>query len=110
LIYRLGWYGGYGARLMACLPSCTSSEIGAPRPISSPDPTTGHLNANWPVTDTYTVSSSAVSGYYIAKLLLTSGALNGKSANVPFIVKAPRGQSSATWYRHRAAAVREPCS
>ncbi len=28
-IYRLGWYGGDGGRLIACLPSCTTTETGA---------------------------------------------------------------------------------
>ncbi len=27
-IYRLGWYGGDGARLITCLPSCTTDEAG----------------------------------------------------------------------------------
>src|SRR5207245_3999323 len=31
-IYRLGWYGGAGGRLVACLPSCTEDEPGTPRP------------------------------------------------------------------------------
>src|SRR5262249_24567785 len=95
LLYRLGWYGGTGARLIACLPSCTTSKQGQAWPIPSPDPTTGYLNANWPVTDSYTLSAGAVSGYYIAKLLVTSGALNGKWTNVPFVVKAPPGQNAA---------------
>src|ERR1700758_4526454 len=25
-IYRLGWYGGSGARLLTCLPSCSGDE------------------------------------------------------------------------------------
>jgi hypothetical protein len=33
-VYRLGWYGGRGARLVACVPSdCAASEPGAPQPV-----------------------------------------------------------------------------
>jgi len=28
LVYRLGWYGGVGARQVACLPSCDGGESG----------------------------------------------------------------------------------
>ena len=34
-VYRLGWYGGAGGRLMTCLPSCTASKPA----ISQPYPT-----------------------------------------------------------------------
>ena len=27
-VYRLGWYGGEGGRLVACVPSCTGDEQG----------------------------------------------------------------------------------
>jgi hypothetical protein len=88
-IYRLGWYGAAGARLFTCLPGCTSDEAGATQPIPAPDPTTGKLDANWPVTDTLTVPSDWVSGYYIAKLVLTSGTNAGTAGTVPFFVRAP---------------------
>src|SRR5216684_9363115 len=36
-IYRLGWYGGSGARLVACMPSdCVATEQGQPQPLPSP--------------------------------------------------------------------------
>jgi hypothetical protein len=88
-IYRLGWYGAAGARLFSCLPGCTSDEAGAAQPIPGPDPTTGKLDANWPVTDTLTVPSDWVSGYYIAKLVLTSGSYVGTTGTVPFLIRAP---------------------
>ena len=31
-LYRLGWYGGAGARLLTCLPACDADEAGATRP------------------------------------------------------------------------------
>src|SRR5436190_10037797 len=49
VVYRLGWYGGAGARRIACLPGCTSDEAGGPRPQPAPDPATGRVVAGWPV-------------------------------------------------------------
>ena len=33
LVYRLGWYGGVGARQVACLPSCGGAEVGVQQPV-----------------------------------------------------------------------------
>jgi hypothetical protein len=88
-VYRLGWYGGAGGRLIGCLPACGSSEAGVAQTIGTPDPTTGYLDAGWPVTDTFTVPANATSGYFEAKLVLTSGANSGATADIPFIVRAP---------------------
>jgi hypothetical protein len=52
-ISRLGWYGGAGGRLIACVPNCSSSE-GPVTQTNSPivNSTTGELDADWTVTDT----------------------------------------------------------
>jgi hypothetical protein len=92
-VYRLGYYQGLGGRLLACLPSCFSSDQGQTQVFSGPDPVTGEVRESWPVTDSITVPSSWVSGYYVAKLVLTSGPYAGKTATVPFIVRAPSGSS-----------------
>jgi hypothetical protein len=95
-VYRLGWYGGIGGRLEACLPaSCTSDENGQEQPIPAPDPDTGYLDADWVVTDTIRVPPSWVSGYYLAVLRLTSGPAAGKGSWVPFVVRAPAGLRSS---------------
>ena len=93
-IYRLGWYQGLGGRLMTCQPSCSGDRTGAAQPTPSPDPTTGRLDAGWPVTDTFTVGGDWLSGYYEIKLLLTSGPNSGTSAAVPLIVRAPASDSA----------------
>lgn len=36
-VYRLGWCGGPGARLIGCIPSCGGSEGGQPQPVPSPN-------------------------------------------------------------------------
>jgi hypothetical protein len=94
-IFRLGWYHGLGGRLIACLPSCQGSEQGQSQPVPAPNPQTGYVDAGWPVTDSIAVSSSWVSGYFVAKLILTSGPNNGEASWVPFIVRSLAPSPSA---------------
>jgi hypothetical protein len=89
-IYRLGWYGGLGGRLVACLPTCSGDEQGAARPVPSPA-ADGYIDAGWPVTDALTVPAGWVSGYYLAALRLTTGPSAGRGGWVPFIVRAAAG-------------------
>ena len=87
-VYRLGWYGGSGARLLTCLPSCGGDKAGQRLGSGQADPITGVVRANWPVTDTISLPSSSVSGYYYALLRLTSGGEDtGARGHVPFIVR-----------------------
>jgi N,N-dimethylformamidase beta subunit-like, C-terminal len=84
-VYRLGWYGGLGARLLGCLPSCGGDEPGRARGRR-----TNVFRADWPVTDTFTVPTNAVSGYYYALLRLTQGGdYTGARGWVVFIVRDP---------------------
>lgn len=86
LVYRLGWYGGLGAREVACLPSCGGGELGAQQPVN----TTGDMRANWPTTDTLTVDPSWVSGYYLIRVLLLDGPQAGMSATTYLVVDSPK--------------------
>lgn len=87
-VYRLGWYGGQGARLLACLPSCSGDEPGQPYGSGQSDPATGVVRAGWPVTDTLSVPTTWVSGYYYALLRVTSGGDDtGARGYIPFIVR-----------------------
>jgi hypothetical protein len=71
VVYRLGWYGGTGARQVACLPSCGSDEQG--RLLSGADtPTSQPQRANWPVTDVVQTGEDWTSGYYLVEAVLTS--------------------------------------
>jgi hypothetical protein len=110
-IYRLGWYGGAGGRLMACLPSCSSDKAGTTQTaISTTDQNTGETSANWTVTDSMTIPSNWVSGYYAVKFLLTSGYNAGTANEQPVIVVAPPARQSAalvvvpvnTWQAYNA--------
>jgi N,N-dimethylformamidase beta subunit-like protein len=71
-IYRLGWYGGAGARLLACLPSCTTTEQGKPRAPGKPD-ANRFVRADWPVTDTLAVPSDWTTGYLLVEFVLANG-------------------------------------
>jgi hypothetical protein len=86
-VYRLGWYGGRGGRLVACSPSCVYGRLGRAWPVPSFDPGTGRLDAGWPVTDTLKVGRGWPSGYYLADVVLVSAA-GRTGVRVPFIVRA----------------------
>ncbi len=65
-IYRLGYYNTLGACFVATIPQTTASI----QPAVGGDPSIGLYDAaNWSVTTTWTVPSTAVSGVYIAKLV-----------------------------------------
>src|SRR3954471_20024224 len=49
-VYRIGWYGGDGGRLVTCIPGCDSDKPAQPQPQPSrPDPATGRVSAGWSV-------------------------------------------------------------
>jgi N,N-dimethylformamidase beta subunit-like protein len=81
-IYRLGWYQGYGGRLMAS----TSSQIGHAQGYYDSanhrlvncnscfiDKTTGLVEARWQPSYALTVPSDWVTGVYLAKFTTTTG-------------------------------------
>jgi hypothetical protein len=89
-VFRLGWYGGAGGRLMASPPG----NIGLPRGAPLPDLQTGIVRAGWPVTDVLLTDESWQSGQYVAVLELTDGAHAGSAARVPFVVRSLPGDSA----------------
>ena len=91
-VYRLGWYGGDGARKITTIgsgqttstdqPACLTDEVGLD---------TGLVDCgNWSVSGQWTVPVDAVSGIYIARLVRddTQGA-----SHVPFVVRDDDGTS-----------------
>ncbi|MBP1862321.1 hypothetical protein J2Z75_005852 [Rhizobium herbae] len=83
-IYRMGYYGGDGARKVATIDkSLTTAQI-QPHPIV--DMSLGLIDAgNWSVSASWTIPQDAVSGVYFAKLVREDGT-DGQSI-VPFIVR-----------------------
>ena len=84
-VYRLGWYGGVGARRVACSPSCDGYRLGSPQPVPPPD-ADGRVVAGWPTTDSLGVDASWVTGYYLIRVLLLSGPQRGLSATTYLVV------------------------
>jgi len=88
-LFRLGWYGGVGGRLISCSPGCDQSRQPVKQPPPTrPDPRSGLFVAPWSVTDRIQIPHQAVSGYYIAKLEVVSGPDTGAVGAVPLIVRA----------------------
>ncbi|GGS39675.1 DUF4082 domain-containing protein [Streptomyces griseoviridis] len=76
-IYRLGWYGGDGARLMS---TAAQAAVTYPATYTTAPAACGKKAAtglvdcgNWPVNVTWTVPADAVSGLYIANLAQADG-------------------------------------
>ncbi len=102
-IYRLGYYGGLGARLETSLSTHVGSANNQPAPLS--DAATGLVDAgDWHVTDSWNVPGSATSGVYFAKLVRDDGGGTTGANGIIFVVRDDAGASDllfqtsdATW-------------
>lgn len=89
-VYRLGWYGGSGGRLVACVPSCSGDKQGLVQPQVWTDAVDGPpLRPGWPVTDTILTGSDWTSGYYEIRAELTNGTDAGRGTTGYVIVREP---------------------
>ncbi|MBY5522827.1 DUF4082 domain-containing protein, partial [Rhizobium leguminosarum] len=87
-IYRLGYYGGMGARKVDTIQH-TGLQT-QPNPLRNAS--TGTVDAgNWAVSASWTAPEDAVSGVYIAKLVRQDGT-SGQN-HIPFIVRDDDSQS-----------------
>ena len=86
-IFRLGYYGGSGAREVA---EWTNTN-GVDQALPLYNAELGMVDAgNWLVTDSWNVPADAVSGVYIARLQMLDGNGNpiaGQTNQIPFIVR-----------------------
>lgn len=105
-IYRLGYYGGDGARKVATIDkNLTTAQI-QPHPIV--DYTTGLIDCgNWAVSASWQIPADAVSGVYIAKLVREDGTEG--ASHIPFIVREDGSTSDVvfqtsdtTWQAYNA--------
>ncbi|PIK69083.1 hypothetical protein CS379_31655, partial [Methylobacterium frigidaeris] len=81
-IYRLGYYGGLGARKIDTIQR--TGVQNQPNPLR--DAATGMVDAgNWSISASWTVPTDAVSGVYIAKLTRQDGVAGENE--IPFIVR-----------------------
>jgi Carbohydrate binding module (family 35) len=85
-VYRLGWYGSLGGRLMQ--PAATLAGTAQP-PCPVVDAATSLLECNWNVSYSLTIPNNTAdptdwaSGYYVAKLIGSSG----KQSYMTFVVR-----------------------
>jgi len=82
-IYRMGYYGGDGARLVTSLtPSISVSQN---QPACKTNTVTGLVDCgNWGVSATWSVPATAVSGVYFARIYRTDGTSGANQ--IPFVV------------------------
>jgi hypothetical protein len=80
-IYRLGWYNGAGARLMAEHHQLRVVSDGACSP-----PTLGPAVCSWPETDRFVIDPGWLPGVYLARFADSLG----RTAAFPFVVRSPR--------------------
>jgi hypothetical protein len=80
--YRLGWYGGAGARHLLTSPPLP----GVPQPVPSPDAATGLITCDWPAAWTLRVPNDWTSGLYVAVFATPSGSYGC----TPFVVRDDR--------------------
>lgn len=92
-IYRLGYYGGDGARLVNSFTKNLSTAQNQPTPLF--DPITKLVDAgNWSISASWDIPADAVSGIYIAELTrLDTGGQN----MIPFIVRDDEAPSDITF-------------
>lgn len=83
-IYRLGFYGGTGARKVATVNPSVSLPQAQPACVS--DTTTGLIDCgNWQTSASWSVPATAVSGVYIAKLVGLDGTTG--ASHIAFVVR-----------------------
>ncbi len=99
-VYRLGYYGGDGARKIT--PVTPNVAVSRTQPACATSASTGiHDCGNWAVSASWNVPSAQVSGVYIAKLTRTD---TGGASHITFVVRNDAGTSDlffqtsdATW-------------
>jgi hypothetical protein len=88
-VYRVGYYGGMGARKVATvLPSASLPQT---QPACATDAATGLIDCgNWAVSASWTVPATAISGIYFARVIRND---SGGASHIVFIVRDDDGHS-----------------
>lgn len=101
-IYRMGWYGGAGARLIQSV----SNMPGINQPDPTPQTGTGLIEANWQSTYTLQTDNTWVSGVYLVKLIAADGTVayiifvirnDGAAADIVFQIPINTYQAYNNW-------------
>lgn len=101
-IYRIGYYGGLGARKVATVQPSVALPQAQPAPLT--DAATGLVDCgNWSVSASWLVPAAAVSGVYVARLVREDPE-DGRASHILFVVRDDDGGSEllfqtndATW-------------
>ncbi|GIF14791.1 fibronectin type III domain-containing protein [Actinoplanes teichomyceticus] len=111
-VYRLGWYGGRGARQVATIAGPQTTQ-----PSGTVDATTGMAScANWAINGTWSAPADATPGVYVITIARNDLA-SAKSHIGPFVVTDPGHEakiavklSDSTWqaYNHAGADPSNP--
>jgi hypothetical protein len=99
-IFRMGWYGGAGARRVLEF----RGMQGGKRSIPVPREGDGLIECRWPVSCRVPIGRDWVSGVYLARL---TGSSDGKQSFIPFVVREPRRARGAS---SRRAPILIQCS
>jgi WD40 repeat protein/fibronectin type 3 domain-containing protein len=107
-IYRLGYYGGNGARKVATVQPSASLPQNQPNCLTNA--ATGLIDCgNWAESASWAVPSNAASGIYIAKAVREDGANTGRASHIVFIVRNDASNSNilfqtsdTTWHAYNA--------
>ena len=90
-IYRMGYYGGLGARQVATVQP--SAALPQNQPACLSDPSTGLVDCgNWAVSASWNVPANATSGIYFALLVREDGVAG--ASHVVFVVRDDGGGSA----------------
>ncbi len=90
-IYRMGYYGGDGARRVDTIPS--SATVAQNQPFCGEEATTGLIDCgNWSVSASWSVPATAVSGIYFAKLVPEEEP-SSDGSHIVFVVRNDEGES-----------------
>jgi hypothetical protein len=88
-IYRMGYYGGMGARKVATIPSSATLRQTQPNPLTNA--ATGLVDCgNWAVSASWAVPANATSGIYFAKAIRDD---TGGASHIFFVVRDDDGNS-----------------
>jgi hypothetical protein len=92
-IYRIGYYGGNGARLITSI--TPSAKLPQTQPACISDSTTSLLDCgNWAVSASWQVPSNATSGVYIAHLVRSD---TGGDSHIVFVVRNDSSHSAVVY-------------
>lgn len=89
-IYRMGYYGGAGARLITSTSVGPIKQYGTPQISKAPEST---VSTNWPVAWSLKINTATIPGLYLIRL--DDG--GGDSSLVPLTIEEPTIQSSITF-------------